>query len=247
MEKLPTLAELQARLAEWTAWAEENVFVLGAAVQAAVVVAAFLISWLLAPRLRAFLETPVKGQWFQRFGRPVAAALQPISLPLPWLVIQWFSLVAAGYAKWPHQLIAIVVSLLTAWVVIRLAAGVIRERHWSKAIAVAAWTLAALNITGLLDPTITVLDGMALQFGSFRISVLGILKAVLAVGVLLWLAGVSAKLVEKRITAMPGVSPAAGVLLGKLFKIAVYTLAVVMGLDAVGIDLTAFAVFSGAV
>jgi small-conductance mechanosensitive channel len=98
-----------------------------------------------------------------------------------------------------------------------------------------------------LDPTIEVLDSMALQFGSFRMSVLGVAKAVIAVGFLVWLAGVVSGLVERRIAAMPRVSPAAGVLLGKLFRIAVYTLAVVMGLDAVGIDLTAFAVFSGAV
>ena len=76
---------------------------------------------------------------------------------------------------------------------------------------------------------------------------LGVAKAVIAVGFLVWLAGVVSGLVERRIAAMPRVSPAAGVLLGKLFRIAVYTLAVVVGLDAVGIDLTAFAVFSGAV
>ncbi len=247
MEKLPTLEQLQARLAEWTQWAGDNVFVLGAAVQFAVIVAALLIALALGPRLRKWLATPIQVQWYQRFGRPVAGALEPIAMPFLWLVIQWFTSVAASYAKWPQHLIGVVVSLLTAWVVIRLASGVIRERQWSRAIAFAAWTLAALNITGLLDPTISVLDGMALQFGTFRISVLGVLKAILAVGVLLWLAGFASNLAERRITAMPGVSPAAGVLLGKLFKIVVYTLAVVMGLDAVGIDLTAFAVFSGAV
>ncbi len=247
MDKIPTLAELQHGFADWMQWAEHNVFVLGSAVQAAVIVGAFLIAWLLAPICRKWLETPIDMPWFQRFGRPVVASLVPIAMPFLWLVLQWFSAVAAEYAKWPHHLIGIVVSLLTAWVVIRLASGVIRERHWSRAIAVAAWTLAALNIIGLLGPTIEVLDSMALQFGTFRISVLGMFKAVIAVGALLWLAGFASKLVERRITAMPGVSPAAGVLLGKLFKIAVYTLAVMLGLDAVGIDLTAFAVFSGAV
>ena len=193
------------------------------------------------------MEKSYPAIWYERFGKPVAEALVPLALPVVWLIAQWFSVVAAQYAKWPHHLIEIVVSLLTAWVVIRLASALIRDGAWSRVIAVIAWTVAALNITALLDPTIEVLDSMALQFGSFRMSVLGVAKAVIAVGFLVWLAGVVSGLVERRIAAMPRVSPAAGVLLGKLFRIAVYTLAVVIGLDAVGIDLTAFAVFSGAV
>ena len=247
MEKFLDLEYLQARLTEWSSWAQDNVFVLGAAIQFAVVVVAFVIAWALAPRCRKLMEKPHQAVWYQRFGKPVAVALEPLALPVLWLIAQWFSVVAAQYAKWPHHVINVVVSLLTAWVVIRLATALIRDRTWSHAIAIAAWTVAALNITGLLDPTIGVLDGMALQFGSFRISVLGSAKAVIAVGVLLWLAGAASGLVERRITAMPGVTPAAGVLLGKLFRIVLYTLAVILGLDAVGIDLTAFAVFSGAV
>jgi small-conductance mechanosensitive channel len=64
---------------------------------------------------------------------------------------------------------------------------------------------------------------------------------------LLWLAGALSRLMERRLSAMPGVTPAAGVLFGKLFRIVLFTVAVVVALDSVGIDLTAFAVFSGAV
>jgi small-conductance mechanosensitive channel len=247
LEKYLDLEFLQARLTEWSGWAQDNLFVLSAAIQFAVVLFAFVIAWAFSPRCRKWMETSYDAPWYQRFVKPVTEALVPLALPVVWLVAQWFSVVAAQYAKWPHHLIEIAVSLLTAWVVIRLATVLIRDRTWSKVIAVTAWTVAALNITALLDPTIAVLDSMALQFGSFRISVLGVAKAVIAVGVLVWLAGVVSGLVERRIAAMPKVSPAAAVLLGKLFRIVVYTLAVVMGLDAVGIDLTAFAVFSGAV
>lgn len=247
MEKYLNIEYLHARLTEWTAWAQDNVFVLSAAIQFAVIIVAFVIAWMAAPRCRKWLEKPYKAAWYQRYGQPVAQALVPLALPVVWLIVQWFTAVAAEYGEQPHHLINIVVSLLTAWVVIRLATVLIRERTWSRAIAVIAWTVAALNITALLDPTIQVLDSMALQFGTFRISVLGIGKAFLAVGVLLWLAGAASGLVERRVTVMQGLSPAAGALIGKLFRIAVYTLAVVLGLDAVGIDLTAFAVFSGAV
>ncbi len=247
MERLFDPAFVEAKLAEATAWAQAHVFVLSAVTQFAVVALAFLIAWSVSGRCQAWLERPWPYPWYRRFGKPAADALAPLSLPVIWLVGQWFSVFAAENAGWPNHLIEVVVSLLTAWVIIRLASSLIRNKAWSNAIALIAWTIAALNITGLLDPTTAVLDSMALRFGEVRISVLGVAKGIVAVGVLLWLAGVLARLVERRLRAMPGVTPAAGVLFAKLFKILLFTIAVVVGLDTVGIDLTAFAVFSGAV
>ncbi|MEK9726370.1 MAG: mechanosensitive ion channel domain-containing protein, partial [Rhodospirillaceae bacterium] len=190
---------------------------------------------------------PWPVSWYYRFVRPVANALQPLTLPVLWLAGQWFSVFAAETAQWPHHLITIAVSLLTAWVVIRLAASLIRNRAWSRAIAVAVWILAALSITGLLDPTMTVLDAMALRVGEVRLSVLGVLKALVALGILLWLASLAAGIIDRRLRAMPEVPLASGVLFGKLFRIAAYGLAVIVGMESVGIDLTTFAVFSGAI
>ena len=238
---------LKQRLTEATVWAQDNIFVLGASVQLAVIAVAFLVAHLSAPSLQRYLEKRTQFVLYERYLRPVANALAPMSLALVWLVLQWFSGVAAAQAGWPTHVIRIGVSLLTAWVVIRFASSLIRNASLSRAIATVAWTIAALNITALLDPTMAVLDSMALVVGNVRISVLGVAKALIALGILLWLAGLISRLVERQLAAMPGVTPAAAVLLGKLFRIVVFAVAVVVSLDAVGIDLTAFAVFSGAI
>jgi len=88
---------------------------------------------------------------------------------------------------------------------------------------------------------------VALQLGEVRISFLGVIKAAIALAVLLWLAAAASGLIEKRLTAMPGVSPTAGVLFGKVFRILLVTIAILVVLDSAGIDLTTLAVFSGAV
>jgi small-conductance mechanosensitive channel len=238
---------IDAKLAEFTAWTQAHVFVLSAVIQFIVIAVAFFIAWIASERFRQVLEKDWDYPWYERYGRPVAQALAQLSLPVIWLTLQWFSVFAAENAGRSSHLIEIVVSLLTAWVIIRLASTFIRNATWSRAIAIAAWTIAALNITGLLDPTTAVLDTMALQFGEVRISILGVVKAVIALGVLLWLAGNFSRLLEKRLSAMPGVTPAAGVLFGKLFRVVLFTIAIVVALDSVGIDLTAFAVFSGAI
>ena len=57
------------------------------------------------------------------------------------------------------------VSLLTAWAVIRLASSLIRNAFWARVVAVTAWSLAALNLMGLLDPVMLTLDRMAINLG----------------------------------------------------------------------------------
>ena len=247
MEQYLNPVFIEAKLAELTAWAQAHVFVLSAVIQFVVIAFAFLIAWIAAERFRQVLEKDWDYPWFERYGRPVTQALAQLSLPVIWLTLQWFSVFAAENAGWSSHLIEVVVSLLTAWVIIRLASTLIRNAVWSRAIAITAWTIAALNITGLLDPTTAVLNTMALQFGDVRISILGVLKAMIALGVLLWLAGNFSRLLERRLSAMPGVTPAAGVLFGKLFRVILFTIAIVVALNSVGIDLTALAVFSGAI
>ncbi|MDA1090890.1 MAG: mechanosensitive ion channel [Proteobacteria bacterium] len=247
MEEFLDPVFIEAKLAEFTAWAQGYVFVLSAVIQFIIIAVAFFIAWIAAERFSRVLEKDWDFPWYERYGRPVAQAVAQLSLPVIWLTLQWFSVFAAEYAGRSSQLIEIVVSLLTAWVIIRLASTLIRNAVWSRAIAVAAWTIAALNITGLLGPTTAVLNIMALHIGEVRISVLDVIKAVVALGVLLWVAGNFSRLLERRLSAMPGVTPAAGVLFGKLFRVVLFTIAFVVALDSVGIDLTAFAVFSGAI
>jgi small-conductance mechanosensitive channel len=147
----------------------------------------------------------------------------------------------------PHQLIKIVASLLTAWVAIRLTTTLVRDATWSRLIAMAAWTIAALNILNLLEPASQLLDSIALSFGNLRISALIIIKAALSLALLLWLAAMAGRLLERRITTLPNLTPSLQVLLSKLFKILLTIVAIAIALTSVGIDLTAFAVFSGAV
>jgi small-conductance mechanosensitive channel len=230
-------------------WFVENAVSLGLSgvAQILVVGLTFLAARQGAARLQLLLERVAKGRRYEQQLRRIAAALEPLTLPIIWLVLQWLSLLIAAQARLPHQVIKSVASLITAWVVIRLTTTLVRDRTWSRFIAIAAWTIAALNILNLLDPTTELLDGIALTLGSLRISALTIIKAVLSLAVLLWLATVASRVLERRITTLPNLTPSLQVLLSKLLKIVFIVIAVVVALNSVGIDLTAFAVFTGAV
>ena len=168
-------------------------------------------------------------------------------MPIAWLVFLWVSVLIALQAELGHPILTIVVSLLTAWVVIRLSASLVRDPVWSRFVTLVVWTIAALNILGLLDPAMAMLDKAALTLGGLRISALTIIKAMLSLAVLLWLATLASRLLERRITALPNLTPSLQVLIVKLLKIVLVVIAVIVSLRTVGIDLTAFAVFTGAV
>ncbi|NQV46485.1 MAG: mechanosensitive ion channel [Rhodospirillaceae bacterium] len=246
-EQFPQLKQLQGVLEHLLQWLTANVFVLGSLVQIVGVGLAFLIARQLEPRIENLIDATSPPKGYERAFYNVTRFFKPQIIPVIWIILLWFTELAAAKGGWSSRVIESAVSLLTAWIIIRLASSFVAEPGWSRAIAAAAWTIAALNIVGLLDPTVQILDGMAITFGEVRVSVLGIGKTLITLGALLWLASISAKLFERRIARVSGITPSVQVLFGKLMKILLFTIAFVMAMNSVGIDLTAFAVFSGAV
>jgi len=246
-ELVPELARVQGLIEQLLTWLTANVFVLGPLLQILAVGLAFLIARLVAPRIEKLLSGATPPKEYERYFQNVVRILNPQILPVIWIVLQWFTVIAADQAGWSSHVIGSVVSLLTAWIIIRLASSMVANPSWSRAIAVIAWTIAALNIIGWLDPATAVLESMAIQFGEVRVSVLGIGKAALALAFLLWLAAFTTTALERRMARMTAMSPSARVLVGKFLKIVLFTIAFVLALNSIGIDLTALAVFSGAV
>jgi small-conductance mechanosensitive channel len=98
-----------------------------------------------------------------------------------------------------------------------------------------------------LGTTTAALDSVALMLGTTRISLLLVFKAVLIIAILLWVALAVARLISMRLQRLAGLSPSVQALAGNLLKIVLIALAFLIGLNTVGIDLTALAVFSGAI
>jgi small-conductance mechanosensitive channel len=215
--------------------------------QIGVVLIAFLAARRAAPWLRESLRSLSKGRRFEAQIAQIIAALQPLALPILWISLQWLSVLIAAEAGLPNQFINLVVSLITAWVVIRITASLVRDPVWSRFVALVAWSIAALNILNLLRPTMRLLDGLALTMGGLRISALTVVQAMLSLAVLLWLATLASRLFERRITTLPNLTPSLQVLFTKIFKIVLVVIAILAALRTVGIDVTAFAVFTGAV
>lgn len=150
---------------------------------------------------------------------------------------------------WPSAsyLLGVAGSLATAWVVIALVTGLIRNQFVYRLVAISAWTIAALSILGLLAPTVEALNSVGIVFGGLRITPLLVIKTSVLLMLTLWLASAAGDFLDRRLQASTDLTPSIQVLMGKLARLVLVTFAIVIVLSTVGIDLSALAFFTGAV
>lgn len=198
-----------------------------------------LVRWLKPLLARSFGS----GITYQR----MAPVLEPLYMPLVWLflVAVTFNIVAAF--DFPVYLLHTAATLLALWLVMRLASNAINNPDLARLVTGIAWAIAALSIAGLLDPVLKLLDAAAITMGSTRISALIVLTGILTLVAFVWGALFISRIFEHSLSHVPTLTPSAQVLLGKLFKIIFITVAVLMAIASTGIDLTALAVFGGAI
>ncbi len=170
-----------------------------------------------------------------------------LMFPALWVMALWISTTVFRSLGIGNDLIRIAASLLQAWVLIRLISTFVRDPFWSKTFTVVAWIIAALNILRLLNPTIALLDGMALNMGESRLSLYMVIKGLLALTLLLWFATFISKIVQTRVNRQENLTPSARSLISQAVRIIFLFAAVMLAMNSIGIDLTAFAVFSGAI
>lgn len=140
-----------------------------------------------------------------------------------------------------------VTKLLLAWIFIRLLVQIIDHKLARNVIAFTIWGLAALSILGILDQTMTTLDAIGFNIGDFRLSALTVTKGLLGIFILLYGALFASNLLERKISNSRSLTPSSRVLISKISRVALIVTAVLIGLTSAGIDLSLFAVFSGAV
>ncbi|OQX35087.1 MAG: hypothetical protein B0D84_02765 [Candidatus Sedimenticola endophacoides] len=162
------------------------------------------------------------------------------------MLLQWLAIAAARHLGWPNHGLTIIASLLSAWLLIHLASLLVANAALARFVAIFAWSVAALNIFGLLGTVTGLLDSWSVNLGEVRVSPLTLLQVVASLWFYLWLANALASMVERRLARSHSVAPAMRVLGAKLTRIGLIGAAFLIALSAVGIDLTALAVFSGA-
>jgi small-conductance mechanosensitive channel len=218
-------------------------------IEAGLILLAWLIAWGAATLGRKRIDVVSLTMGWPPFARRIARALADnigtLIFMLELLVLRAALQELAAPAG--IDLLGVAINLATAWVVIAVLSSLIRNPLAYRAVAVSAWTIAALSILGLLDPVDKALDSAAIVIGGLRITALLALKTTALLLLALWIAVALANFFDNRLQAVRDLTPSIRVLLGKLIRVVLSTFAVLVVLSSVGIDLSALALFSGAV
>ena len=228
-------------------WFTSDVFVSDTLICLGIIAFAASITMPLATRLREQIDLLIKRQSRLAIMVRIWGTARDISFPAIWLSLQSISVVVTQQWGITNTSLVITTSLLTAWIIIHTATIFVSSHLWSRTIAITAWVIAALNILGILSPTILFLDEISFSLGQASISVLTIMQAIVTLGILLWISAIAGQITESKLKSAQNLSPSIQVLSIKFMRISFGAVAFIMALAIVGVDLTAFAVVGGAV
>ena len=160
-------------------------------------------------------------------------------------------LIGIATAVWPTGTIANILLAMIMGGALALVAG-----HLARGVSIPLWATIPLAVmvfvmllsgsTGGITPLAEMLDSVGLQLGRSRISLLDVISvAAIAVG-LFGAARLANRVLSRSISSARSLDATQKLLAEKLAGVTVIAVAFFFGIDVLGIDLTAFAVFSGA-
>ncbi|MEM6639520.1 MAG: mechanosensitive ion channel domain-containing protein [Pseudomonadota bacterium] len=247
IETLPEQVEgFVTRAITWGQSILEDLLSIHGALELGAIVLSGVLAFLLAGPFNRLLGRlwPADDMARSRRARDVVTNLMR---PICWVAALWVSTAAIHSMGYAPNLTTIAASLLNAWILIRFVSSFVKDEALAKFFALIAWSVAALNIFGLLQPTIDALKSVGFDVGESRLSLFLALKGIVLAIVLIWIATATSAVVQSRLERTTRFTPSMRSLLSQGARLGLLFLAVMLSLNAIGVDLTALAVFSGAI
>lgn len=178
-----------------------------------------------------------------------------VLFPLVWLVLALAGRTALLHWFGPTPLLRVAIPALVSLLVIRSGVTVLRAafpgvavvRLLERTISWMAWVTMVLWVSGVLPRVLAFLDTITWKVGGTTISVRTLIEGALTAGALMLLALWIASLVEARLLrSATGTSLSVRKAIANATRAFMLFIGLLMGLSAVGIDLTALSVMGGA-
>lgn len=238
-----------ARFAAGLEWLGRQLASVDVSIQAAIIAVALLPALIFGSQLRKLIMAQVAPRAPYGVLRRAANAFAHIASPIAlFLIWQGASFLLDAFGR-PNGVVNAGVSLLMAWIVIRLVTLVIRSPFWSRVAFYIAWPVAALDVFGLLDDAIRFLDKVSLPLGQGATSAFSLydfIRVVVLLLILFWIASALSRFLRAQIAASADLTPSFQTLLIKILDIILPTTAFLLALQMVGFNFATLAIFGGA-
>jgi len=244
--------DIRAEFVNWWAWAEmwlltitEQLQSVAFVMQLVAIVATGFLAYFLVKILGRLTLNLLSTVLAERWVMLVSSVGGTVVIPGLWLVLLWLVVEVASNSGITSAVMGAGVSLLTAWIVIRLVTMVVRHQLWSRVIFFSVYSLAALDILGVLGRVQEALAGIGFSYGEARITALNLVHGLVFLVVLLWLMALARSFLERRILSASNLTPSLQALVIQILKLVFPVLAFLLVLPVLGVSLTALTVFGG--
>lgn len=253
IEQLVGVDALRGELTSFLDQFQNQMLTVDVAIQAGLLFVALAPAALFGPQLKKFIQSQVAPRAPYGILRRGASAFAHLATPIALFIILQLAVVVLKTTGVSTGLVAAGVSLLTAWIVIRLVTLVIRSPFWSKVAFYVAWPIAALDAFGILDDVVIQLQAFSIPIGedangnAQRFSALDLIRTIFIFGVLFWAASFASNFIKGRVNAIDELTVSFKALLAKILDVLLPVIALVAALQIVGFPFGTLAIFGGAV
>lgn len=222
--------------------------------QMAVLCLAFVFARFARELLTNLLEPHRDGE-SSRLRKASLKSIERIQFPISMLMVTLIGESILRHLSVDAVMLTVATPLLLSLAAIRISTYIVRKvftlsplvKAWEGIISGVIWLVVVLHLLGWLPGVLLALDNLAFSFGESRVSLLLVLKLLITV-IVFWILAIGlSNLIEQRLKNFEHFSLSARVALAKTSKFLLIGIAIFFALDAAGVDLTALAVFSGAV
>jgi len=236
--------QVQQFLESIMAWAASPQFY----VQVVAIIVAVMLAWLIHRLLRKQVyllrDEPLPGSFYQL--RKHIYGAQNLLLEILCVLLLGIAIEVASSAVNQAWLVKIAQSLAVVILLYSVITRFIKNPFINGMFRWVGIPLAALHVLGWLDDVITYLDSIAIQAGNIKVSAYALARVAIFGSILFWLGKISNVAGQKAIRDRDGLDIRTQELFAKLFEISLFFVIFLLILQVVGLELTALAVFGGA-
>ena len=209
---------------------------------------AVLLAFLLAAVIRRSVPIFTREPVGNRFSGVTSFFYRLRVFVFPLLNIFFLEIaITLGDSIWQQAwLIRLAQSTAVIFLIYTVASKFVRNRGVKTLLTWLGMPIATLHVFGLLDDVTGFLDGISLTAGDIRISAYALIRTLIFGAVLFWLGRISNTAGKQAIRSRETMDVGTREVFAKLFEITLFVVIFLLLLQIMGINLTALAVFGGA-
>ncbi len=201
----------------------------------------FAFAWITASLInKAILK------FFKKINSNFINIFNSFIFPIFFLLITYVGREFVVYLHWKNPALSVGLNFIVGWIIIKILNIIVLDKYLNKVLKYFVWIVISLNILNLIDRVEYLLNSIKFSIGSVHLSILSVIKGGLFMISLIWVSRKLANKINKEIQKNSNLDVGVKTLISKGVNISLVTIATLIALNSIGLNLTAFTIFGGA-